>query len=164
MSSSLRPWCAAIVLALAAAGAADAKEGAEEEAATQDPTHVAAREAIDERRYAEALRLLGEALARDAQNAETHNLLGFAYRKLGNLEQAFRHYDEALRLNPEHRGVHEYIGEAYLAAGNLAKAEEHLRLLDGLCRSPCEEQVDLRKAIDDYKARRRTGVLPSFTR
>jgi Flp pilus assembly protein TadD len=164
MSRGLRPWCAVIALALAAAGAAGAKEGAQEEAATQDPTHVGAREAIHEMRYAEALRLLGEALARDAQNAETHNLLGFSHRKMGNLEQAFRHYHEALRLDSEHRGVHEYIGEAYLAAGNLAKAEEHLRLLDGLCQSPCEKQVDLRKAIDDYKARRRTGVPPSFTR
>jgi hypothetical protein len=25
-------------------------------------------------------------------------------RKMGDLEQAFRHYHEALRLNPEHRG------------------------------------------------------------
>jgi tetratricopeptide (TPR) repeat protein len=79
---------------------------------------------------------------------------------MGDLEQAFRHYHEALRLNPEHRGAHEYIGEAYLAAGNLAKAEEHLRRLETLCQSPCEEQVDLRAAIDAYKAGRRTGAAP----
>ena len=42
-------------------------------------------------------------------------------------------------------------------AGNLAKAEDHLRVLDRLCHSPCEERDDLRKAIDDYKATRRTG-------
>ena len=150
----VRPWGLAGALALAAAGAAFGREGAEEEAAALDPSYVAGRNALAERRYADALRLLGEALARDPQDAGTHNLLGYVYRKTGNLERAFTHYHEALRLNPEHRGAHEYIGEAYLMAGNLAKAEDHLRLLDRLCPSPCEEQDDLRKAIGDYKARR----------
>jgi Flp pilus assembly protein TadD len=153
----IRPWGLAGALALAAAGAAFAREGAEEEAAALDPSYVAARNALAERQYAEALRLLGDALARDPQNADTHNLLGYAHRKTGNLERAFHHYREALHLNPGHRGAHEYIGEAYLMAGNLARAEEHLRLLDRLCQSPCEEQDDLRKAIGDYKARRRTS-------
>ena len=140
------------------AGAALAVEGAEEEAAALDPSYAAARSAIAERRYADALRLLGEALARNPQNADTHNLLGYAYRKTGNLERAFHHYHEALRLNPGHRGAHEYIGEAYLMAGDLAKAEDHLRQLDRLCQSPCEERDDLGKAIADYKAGRRTSA------
>ena len=112
-----RPWWAAIALAVAATGAAWAREGLEEEAAAQDPSHVAARSAIAERRYADALRVLDEALARNPRNAETHNLLGYAHRKSGNLERAFHYYDEALRLNPAHRGAHEYIGEAYLTLG-----------------------------------------------
>jgi Flp pilus assembly protein TadD len=157
-------WSAAIMLLLAAAGSAAAVDGDDDPNVARDPSYVSARQAIRARQYAEAIRLLGEALAREPNDADTHNLLGFAYRKTGDLDRAFRHYREALRLEPQHRGAHEYIGEAYLAAGNLAKAEEHLRLLDGLCQSPCEEQVDLRKAIDDYKARRRTGVPPSFTR
>jgi Flp pilus assembly protein TadD len=150
-------WCAAIALALAAPGAAFAREGAEEEAAA-DPSYAMARNAIVERRYPEALRLLYETLAGDPLNADTHNLLGYAYRKSGNLERAFHHYHEALRLNPAHRGAHEYIGEAYLMAGNLAKAEEHLHHLGRLCRSPCEEQDDLAKAIADFKAGRRTSA------
>jgi Flp pilus assembly protein TadD len=169
MLGIVRSWCAAVALAavafaLAAAGAVLAIEGQEEEAAALDPSYVVARNAIRERRYAEALRLLSEALGRDAQNADTHNLLGFAYRKTGNLEAAFRHYEEALRLNPEHRGAHEYIGEAYLAAEDLAKAEEHLGMLERLCQSPCEEQVDLRTAIDDYKARRGLRAPPRGAR
>jgi Flp pilus assembly protein TadD len=151
MSSRLRPWCAAIALALAAAGVAGAKEGAEEDAAAQDPGHVAARSAIAERRYADAVRVLGEALARDPQNAETHNLLGYAHRKSGDLPRAFHHYHEALRLDPDHRGAHEYIGEAYLMAGDLARAEDHLRRLERLCTSPCEERDDLQKAINAYR-------------
>jgi Flp pilus assembly protein TadD len=152
MSSRLRPWCAAIALALAAAGAAGAKEGAEEDAAAQDPSHVAARSAIAERRYADAVRVLGEALARDPRNAETHNLLGYAHRKNGDLPRAFQHYHEALRLDPDHRGAHEYIGEAYLMVGDLANAEDHLRRLERLCTSPCEERDDLQKAINAYRS------------
>jgi Flp pilus assembly protein TadD len=164
MPSRLRPWCAAIALALAAAGAAGAKEGAEEDAAAQDPSHVAARSAIAERRYADAVRVLGEALARDPGNAETHNLLGYAHRKNGDLARAFQHYHEALRLDPDHRGAHEYIGEAYLLAGNVARAEDHLRRLEGLCQSPCEERDDLRKAIDAYRKTHATGTPAPATR
>ena len=154
MLRRVRPWCAATALALAATGVAFAREGAEEEAATVDPSYAAAKTALTQQRYPEALRLLYEVLARDPLNAETQNLLGYTHRKSGNLERAFHHYHEALRLNPGHRGAHEYIGEAYLLAGNLAKAEEHLRELGRLCPSACEEQDDLKKAIADYKARR----------
>jgi Flp pilus assembly protein TadD len=151
---TVRPWCAALALVLATAGAGPARE-AEEDAVAVDPSYAAARTAIGEGRYPDAVRLLSEALGRDPLNADTHNLLGFAYRKTGDLPRAFRHYHEALRLNPDHRGAHEYIGEAYLAAEDLARAEEHLRRLDRLCRMPCEEQADLRQAIADYKARPR---------
>jgi Flp pilus assembly protein TadD len=157
MTKRLRPWCAAIALVVAAAGAAGAKEGADEDAAAQDPSHVAARSAITERRYADAVRLLGEALDRDPANAETHNLLGFAHRKNGDLARAFQHYHEALRLDPDHRGAHEYIGEAYLLAGDLSRAEDHLRRLERLCPSACEERDDLRRAIEAYRTTRATA-------
>jgi tetratricopeptide (TPR) repeat protein len=158
VSRSLAPWCAAIALALAVTGAAGAREGAEEEAAAQDPSYVAARLAITERRYAEAIRLLGEALARDPTSADIHNMLGYAHRKSGNLERAFQHYHEALRLNPDHRGAHEYIGEAYLLAGDLERAEDHLRRLIRLCPSPCEERDDLQQAIETYRKGRRSDT------
>ena len=164
MSSRLRLWCAVIAVAVAAAGPAFAREGAEEDAAAQDPSHVAARRAIVERRYLDAVTLLGEALARDPLNADTHNLLGYAHRKNGNLERAFHHYHEALRLDPNHRGAHEYIGEAYLTAGDLAKAEDHLRRLDRLCPTPCEERDDLQKAIDAYRKARPARTPASSTR
>jgi Flp pilus assembly protein TadD len=151
MTRQLRPWCAAIALALAAAGAAGAKEGAEEDAAAQDPSHVAARSAIAERRYTDAVRLLGEALARDPGNAETHNLLGYAHRKNGDLARAFQHYHEALRLDPDHRGAHEYIGEAYLALDNLPKAKEHLARLDKLCLLGCSQHRDLKQSVEAYE-------------
>ena len=99
-----------------------------------------------------------EAAARsDPQDADIQNLLGYSYRKSGNLQAAFRHYARALELNPKHLGAHEYVGEAYLLAGNPAKAREHLALLEKYCAAKCEERDDLKKAIAEYDARKRAS-------
>ena len=154
MIPAVRPWCAAILLVLAAAGgAAGVDDGDDDPNAVRDPSYVAARQALRGRQYADAIRLLSDALARDPRDADTHNLLGFAYRNTGDLDRAFRHYHEALRLQPQHRGAHEYIGEAYLMRGDLARAEDHLRELNSLCRTRCDERDDLQTAIEQYKAR-----------
>jgi len=39
-------------------------------------------------------------------------------------------------------------------AGNLPKAEEHLAKLKEICLVPCEEYDDLRKKVEEYRARR----------
>ena len=153
MSPAVRPWGAAILLVLAAAGGALAVDDEDDPNAARDPSYVAARQALRGRQYGEAIRLLNEALARDPHDPDVHNLLGFASRKAGDLDAAFRHYREALRIAPDHRGAHEYIGEAYLMRGDLPRAEEHLRELNRLCRLRCDERDDLRAAIEQYKAR-----------
>ena len=160
MLSAVRPWCVAIVLVLAAAGGAAGVDDDDDPNVARDPSYVAARAAIRGKQYGDAIRLLNDALARDPNDADTHNLLGFAYRKSGDLDRAFRHYHEALRLAPDHRGAHEYIGEAYLMAGDVAGAERHLAALNRLCRTRCEERDDLQVAIEQYKAGRRSGGVP----
>jgi Flp pilus assembly protein TadD len=120
-------------------------------AAARDPDYEAGKKAIDAQNWALALDLFNRAVARDQGNADIHNYLGYAYRKTGNLDSAFKSYAEALRLDPKHKGAHEYIGEAYLMANNVAKAEEHLATLDKICFFSCEEYRDLKKAIEDYK-------------
>jgi Flp pilus assembly protein TadD len=91
------------------------------------------------------------ALKAEPGNASYHNGLGFAYRKLGNLDRSFVHYREALRLDPGLKSAHEYIGEAYLMAGDKAKAREHLATLEKLCGRGCEEYQDLARAIEAAK-------------
>lgn len=148
--------CGVVALVTAIAhGFALADPTEEASAAPLHPGYIAAKAAIEKKRYAEALPLLQQVLAQDSSDANAHNLLAFAYRKTGNLDAAFKHYGIALRLKPDHRGAHEYIGEAYLMVNNLAKAEEHLRVLDRLCMLPCEEFTDLQEAIEAYKARQR---------
>ena len=82
---------------------------------------------------------------------EAHNLLGFAYRQLGDYDRALRAYDHALILNPHHRGALEYLGEAYLQMDDLPRAEQELKVLDKLCFFPCEEYTELKAKVNDYR-------------
>jgi Flp pilus assembly protein TadD len=117
----------------------------------QDPDYEAGMKAISGRDYQAAVDNFKRAAARDPNNADMQNHLGYSYRKSGNLDMAFKHYNEALRLDPNHRGAHEYIGETWLLVNNLPKAEEHLARLDKLCLFPCEEFTELKQAIQKYK-------------
>ena len=119
----------------------------------KDPALEQARDAISKQDWAGAQKILREAVARNAQDADSHNLYAYAMRKGPKpaMDLVFRHYNEALRINPQHRGAHEYLGEAYLLAGNLAKAKEHLAQLDELCTFGCEEYTKLKKEVAAYE-------------
>ena len=137
-------------------GAARADPVEENAEANQlDPDFAAGKKAIEARDWSAAIKSFSSAALRDTRNADIQNYLGFAYRNSGDLPSAFRHYERALVLSPRHRGAHEYVGEAYLMAGNLAKAEEHLAKLREICLVPCEEYDDLRKKVEEYRARAR---------
>jgi Flp pilus assembly protein TadD len=120
-----------------------------------DPDAEAGKAAIRGQNWKGAIDSFGKVAARDPRNADAQNWLGYAYRKSGDLDLAFKHYHEALRLDPRHRGAHEYIGEAYLMKGDPAKAKEHLAALDRLCFFGCEEYDDLKKAIAAYEKRKK---------
>ena len=147
--------CAAAIFFAAALPTAAHADPTEEnpEAAQLDPDFAAGKKAIEAKDWRAAIKSLSSAALRDTRNADIQNYLGFAYRNAGDLDSAFRHYEKALTLSPRHRGAHEYVGEAYLMAGNLAKAEEHLAKLREICLVPCEEYDDLRKKIEEYRAR-----------
>ncbi|MGH8699448.1 MAG: tetratricopeptide repeat protein, partial [Burkholderiales bacterium] len=109
--------------------------------------------AIRAQNWNAAIASFGKVAAREPRDADAQNFLGFAYRKSGNLDLAFKHYNDALKLDPKHRGAHEYIGEAYLMQGNLTKAREHLGQLDKLCFFGCAEYTDLKKAIAEFETK-----------
>ena len=112
----------------------------------------AGKKAVDAGEYRAALDNLAKAVEADPNNADAFNLLGFSYRKLGDVEMAFEHYRQALRLEPRHRGANEYVGELYLETGDLAKAEEHLRVLGKACFFGCRERTELKQAVAAYRA------------
>ena len=140
---------AALLLLLSGALAAGADPGDDEDSG--DPEYVRGRHAIEAKDWRGAVRLLSSAALRDTRNADIQNYLGYAYRNLGEMALAFKHYSRALQLNPRHRGAHEYLGEAYLMINNPAKAEEHLAALQRICLLPCAEYGDLEKKVAEYR-------------
>jgi len=120
--------------------------------APEDPDLASGRKAVEAQNWKMAVDSFNRVAVREPNNADVQNLLGYSWRKAGDLDQAFKYYNEALRLDPSHRGAHEYIGEAYLIVNNLPKAEEHLARLNKLCFFPCSEYSDLKKAVEKYKS------------
>ena len=119
----------------------------------KDPALEQARDAISKQDWGKAQGVLREAVARNPQDANYHNLYAYSMRKGPNpaMDLVFRHYNEALRIDPKHRAAHEYLGEAYLMSGNVPKAKEHLAQLDKLCTFGCEEYTKLKKEVAAYE-------------
>jgi len=118
--------------------------------AALDPDFAAGKRAIVVGDWNGAIKALTLAGLRDDRNADIQNYLGYAYRRLRQLDPAMRHYQQALTLNPRHRSAHEHLGEAYLVQGDLIKAEEQLATLERICLVPCDEYDDLKRAIAEY--------------
>ena len=130
-------------------------EGTEPVAAKADPDYAAGRAAVAAKDWPRAISALNTAARRDNNNADIHNLLGYAQRNNGNFELALKHYDRALTLDPKHLGAREYLGELHLKQNNLAKAEEQRAELARLCPRSCEELAELSEKIDDYRKKAR---------
>ena len=111
------------------------------------------RAAIARQDWTGAQALLREAVQRNPQSADAHNLYAYSLRKGPNpqMDLVFRHYNEALRIDPQHRAAREYLGEAYLMTGNVAKAKELLAELDRLCKAGCVEQAELKRSISTFE-------------
>jgi len=116
-----------------------------------DPDFAAGKRALAAADWNAAIASLKSAALRDPRNADIQNHIGYAYRRLRQLDPAFAHYRRALALDPRHRSAHEHMGEAYLVTGDPAKAEEHLAMLENLCLIPCVEYRDLQQAIAAYR-------------
>ena len=143
----------ALALAIAPGDAGAFSGGGDPPAAAPGAADYAAgKKASDAGNYETANTFLAKASAADPTNADSHNLLGYGYRKMGNVEKAFEHYREALRIEPKHRGANEYIGELYLELGDLANAEAHLEVLDKACFFGCREYTELKEEVEAYKA------------
>ena len=135
------------------AGAAHAFGGssASDPAVKADPDFAAAQAAIEDEDFPAAVALLIKVVGKSPKDADVQNLLGYSYRKLGDLDNAVVHYTAALEIEPKHKNAHEYIGEAYLELGDLESAEMHLRALDKICLFSCAAYRELKGAIKAYK-------------
>lgn len=64
-----------------------------------------ASELLNEERFREAMELLRDAIAKDAQNPYAYFLLGQAFYEIGEMERARDAYEAALKLAPRHLGA-----------------------------------------------------------
>ncbi len=115
-----------------------------------DPDFAAGKRALAANDWNGAIKALSSAALRDTRNAEIQNHLGYAHRRLRQLDAAFMHYRLALTLNPRHRSAHAHLGEAYLVVGNVTEAEQQLAALERICLIPCGEYEDLKQAITEH--------------
>jgi hypothetical protein len=67
--------------------------------AALDPDFAAGKRAIVAGKWSGAITALTPAGLRDARNADIQNYLGYAYRRLRQLDPAMKHYQQALALN-----------------------------------------------------------------
>ncbi len=118
--------------------------------APQDPL-AAARGFIANKDWPRAIASLNDLTAKEPNNADAFNLLGFSQRNAGDIPAALASYDKALAINPNHKGAHEYRGETYLKMNDLPKAQAEQARLRSLCPQGCEELDDLNKAIGAYQ-------------
>jgi tetratricopeptide (TPR) repeat protein len=127
-----------------------ASMGSEADWAQLEPDFAAGKKALVAEDWNGAITALKLALLRDARNADIHNYIGYAYRRLRQFGPAMQYYQQAIVLNRRHRSAHEHLGELYLALGEPAKAEQQLATLEDICLIPCVETDDLKRAIVAY--------------
>jgi tetratricopeptide (TPR) repeat protein len=152
-----------MVLLLAHAGPAGAVTGFDAAPAAADDPYAAGVAAFEREDWQGVLDHMRQALKARPWMDNAHNLMGFAYRRLGDYPAALEAYDKALTLNPYNRGALEYLGEAYLELNRPDDAKEALDRLAGACRllahgaidplTKCEEWQELSDAYEAYVAK-----------
>ena len=73
-------------------------------------------------RFQEAFELISRAIAIDPTNPSYLDSLGWAYFKLGKLDDAIRRLEEALKQDGASATAHEHLGDVYQKKGNIEQA------------------------------------------
>lgn len=102
-------------------------------------------------KYREALTLLGSVV--DKENPRALNAMGFATRKLGNVDGALPYYARALALQPDYVQAREYLGEAFLAKGDVVRAREQLGEIERRVGAASVSFANLKREIAAFEAR-----------
>ena len=105
-------------------------------------------------RYQEALGYLMLAKFKDER---VLTYIGFAIRKLGDVDGALPYYVEALAKNPGYSVARAYMGEAFLTKGEPEKARVELAEIEKRCGTACAEYADLAGHIGRYEAAHHKG-------
>jgi tetratricopeptide (TPR) repeat protein len=105
--------------------------------------------------YEDALTYLKQA---SAQDERVLTYIGYATRKLGDVDGALPFYNKALALNPNYAVARAYLGDAYLTKGEPGKAKGQLAEIERRCGQSCAEYADLAHHIDAYENQAKSVV------
>ena len=100
----------------------------------------------DRNDYAAAIEQL-KALGQD-DSAPVANLIGYAYRKLGDYKVSQIWYERALQADPAHVKTWQYYGLWQVEQGNREQAQHHLNRLAALTGTASEEYRSLAAALE----------------
>lgn len=138
---------------LAGAASADSGGFGSYQSASRSSEYRSAAKMVEARRYSEAIPLLRNVTAKEPDNTDAFNLLGFSLRKTGDLERSGGAYRRALSLDPRHLNALEYQGELYLMLGDVAAAEANLAQISKQCLFTCAQERALEAAIAEWRTR-----------
>jgi len=96
--------------------------------------------------YASAIEQL-KALGKD-DSAPVANLIGYAYRKLGDYKVSQLWYERALKADPNHVKTWQYYGLWQVEQGNRDQAQYHLNRIAALAGTGSEEYRSLAAALE----------------
>lgn len=102
-------------------------------------------------KFRDALTLL--ATVQDKENPRALNAMGFATRKLGDVEGALPYYTRALAIKPDYVQAREYLGEAFLAKGDVDRACAQLGEIERRAGADSVSFANLKREIAAFEAR-----------
>ncbi|WP_041798681.1 tetratricopeptide repeat protein [Rhodopseudomonas palustris] len=122
------------------------KDDRKSEQRFQDGYRAAYATIYDRADYAAGIDQL-KALSRD-DNASVATLIGYSYRKLGDMKLAQAYYERALKTDPDHVRTWQYYGLWQVEQGHRERARYHLDRIAALCgNTSCAEYTSLAEAI-----------------
>ena len=132
---------------LGAAAIAPAAQAFDSPPTKPTPELTSVRAAIKAKKYDVALAEL-KVLVVKFPTADVFSLLGHALWKTGDPTQGMTYYGKALTIDPSHKGALESQGELFVELGQIDKAKTNLAKLSHICWLGCEEEDDLKEAIE----------------
>ena len=109
-----------------------------------------ARQFMNEKRDAEALTELQNAINGDPTLAEAHYLRGQVFQRRNELDSALSSYSAAIYWNPRLVGAHVALGQLYLARNDRARALSHSKLATEI--DPTDrEALNLKRQVETSK-------------
>ncbi|WP_171946480.1 tetratricopeptide repeat protein [Hyphomicrobium sp. CS1GBMeth3] len=90
---------------------------------------------------------------KDDNNPRALNAMGFATRRLGDVDGALPYYRRALALEPDYVQAREYLGEAFLVKGDVTNARQQLSEIATRCGTGCASFLNLDREITAFETR-----------